>query len=154
MKNPKLMALVENARRNASDNGGAPRPARRVALPVRKAPDGPPTSQSATTVVQAEDPAATKATSSAVSSVSTPATPAPPGSSGSSPPSATADNPPDQPTKRWLAIGLLVLLKATLLIGIIASRMIHLATGTEVVLNVTPVDPRSLFRGDYVIIST
>lgn len=55
---------------------------------------------------------------------------------------------------RWPQIALIVALQIALLMSIFAPRMLLLATGTEVVLDVTPIDPRSLFRGDYVIITT
>ncbi len=57
-------------------------------------------------------------------------------------------------TDRWFAIAILVAIQTALLFGIFAPRLYVLTTGTEVVLDVTPVDPRSLFRGDYVIITT
>src|ERR687893_556204 len=40
-----------------------------------------------------------------------------------------------------------------ILIGMIALRAIPLITGQTVLVRVAPVDPRDLFRGDYVILS-
>ncbi len=45
---------------------------------------------------------------------------------------------------------LLVLLQVVLLIGIIAYRQHWVATGERVLLKTAPVDPRDIFRGDYV----
>lgn len=45
---------------------------------------------------------------------------------------------------------LIVGLQALLLTGIIAYREYWIATGDKVVLKTTPIDPRDLFRGDYV----
>ena len=53
------------------------------------------------------------------------------------------------------AIALLIVATAqTIALGwMIAGRVSLIKSGQEVVLNITPVDPRSLFRGDYVILS-
>jgi len=58
------------------------------------------------------------------------------------------------PTRRnlWLAIIALALGQAAVLGWMIWDRASLLANGREVVLDVIPVDPRSLFRGDYVIL--
>ncbi len=45
---------------------------------------------------------------------------------------------------------LLVLLQAVLLIGIIVYRQHWVATGEKIFLKTAPVDPRDIFRGDYV----
>ena len=45
---------------------------------------------------------------------------------------------------------LLVLLQVVLLIGIIAYRQYWVATGERILLRTAPVDPRDIFRGDYV----
>jgi uncharacterized membrane-anchored protein len=45
---------------------------------------------------------------------------------------------------------LLVLLQVVLLIGIIAYRQYWVATGDRILLRTVPVDPRDIFRGDYV----
>jgi len=45
---------------------------------------------------------------------------------------------------------LIICLQALLLCGIIAYRQYWIATGNKVVLKTTPIDPRDLFRGDYV----
>lgn len=49
-----------------------------------------------------------------------------------------------------IKLALVVALQTAALVAIIASRQWTLATGTPVVLETRPVDPRSLFRGDYV----
>ena len=58
------------------------------------------------------------------------------------------------PTRRslWLAIIAVALGQAAVLGWMIWDRAALLANGREVVLDVIPVDPRSLFRGDYVIL--
>ena len=45
---------------------------------------------------------------------------------------------------------IVVLIQSLVLVGMIAKRQWTLNTGTPVVLETQPVDPRSLFRGDYV----
>jgi uncharacterized membrane-anchored protein len=52
----------------------------------------------------------------------------------------------------WLAIAAVALGQAAVLGWMIWDRTSLLANGREVVLEVIPVDPRSLFRGDYVIL--
>jgi uncharacterized membrane-anchored protein len=52
----------------------------------------------------------------------------------------------------WVAIAAVALGQAAILGWIIWDRSSLLANGREVVLEVIPVDPRSLFRGDYVIL--
>jgi uncharacterized membrane-anchored protein len=52
----------------------------------------------------------------------------------------------------WLAIAAVALGQAAVLGWMIWDRTSLLANGREVVLEVVPVDPRSLFRGDYVIL--
>lgn len=52
--------------------------------------------------------------------------------------------------KLFLSIGVFWLV---LLVGFIAIKEYTLKTGTEVLLKLRPVDPRDLFRGDYVILS-
>ena len=63
---------------------------------------------------------------------------------------------PVWPAMTWRRTGLLVLLAAltqTAVLGwMVWDRVALLRTGREIVLPVTPVDPRSLFRGDYVIL--
>lgn len=49
-----------------------------------------------------------------------------------------------------LGISLTAILQSLVLAGMIAMKQWTLATGTEVVLETAPIDPRSLFRGDYV----
>jgi uncharacterized membrane-anchored protein len=53
---------------------------------------------------------------------------------------------------QWLAIGAVAAVQAAVLGWMIWERAHLLASGREVVLEVVPVDPRSLFRGDYVIL--
>jgi len=50
---------------------------------------------------------------------------------------------------RWKFI-FLVLLQVALLAGIIAYRQYWVATGERILLRTAPVDPRDIFRGDYV----
>lgn len=45
---------------------------------------------------------------------------------------------------------IIVVIQTLVLTGMIAKRQWTLATGTPVVLKTQPIDPRSLFRGDYV----
>ncbi|MDH4982851.1 GDYXXLXY domain-containing protein [Hyphomicrobium sp. D-2] len=52
----------------------------------------------------------------------------------------------------WLAIAAVALGQAAVLGWMIWDRASLLSHGREVVLDVIPVDPRSLFRGDYVIL--
>jgi uncharacterized membrane-anchored protein len=52
----------------------------------------------------------------------------------------------------WLAIAAVAIGQAAVLAWMIWDRTALLANGREVVLEVIPVDPRSLFRGDYVIL--
>jgi uncharacterized membrane-anchored protein len=49
-----------------------------------------------------------------------------------------------------LRIGIVVVMLTLVLFGMIARKQWTLVTGTPVVLETRPVDPRSLFRGDYV----
>jgi len=49
-----------------------------------------------------------------------------------------------------LRIGIVVVMLSLVLFGMIARKQWTVATGTPVVLETQPVDPRSLFRGDYV----
>ena len=46
----------------------------------------------------------------------------------------------------------IVVAQVFLLLGLIADREYTLRTGTEVVLQTVPIDPRSLFQGDYAIL--
>ncbi len=50
--------------------------------------------------------------------------------------------------KYFLLVGWQILL----LLGLIASKYMTLLTGTTIVLDTVPVDPRELFRGDYVVL--
>jgi len=53
----------------------------------------------------------------------------------------------------WLGIGAVAAVQAAVLGWMIWDRAQLLASGREIVLEVVPVDPRSLFRGDYVTLS-
>ena len=50
---------------------------------------------------------------------------------------------------RW-KFAFFVLLQVALLVGIIAYRQYWVATGEKILLRTAPVDPRDIFRGDYV----
>lgn len=52
-----------------------------------------------------------------------------------------------------IALAIVLLTQTGVLGQIVVSRMLHLKNGREIVLKTVPVDPRSLFRGDYVILS-
>lgn len=56
--------------------------------------------------------------------------------------------------KPWvrIAFGAIVAAQLVFLVGFIGVREIALRTGTEVVLQTVPVDPRSLLQGDYAIL--
>ena len=56
--------------------------------------------------------------------------------------------------KPWVRIAFWAIVAAQLvfLVGFIGVREVALRTGTEVVLQTVPVDPRSLLQGDYVIL--
>lgn len=47
-------------------------------------------------------------------------------------------------------IGIIVLLQSVALLVMMAMKQYTLSTGTPVIIKTTPIDPRSLFRGDYV----
>jgi uncharacterized membrane-anchored protein len=53
----------------------------------------------------------------------------------------------------WLGIAAVAAIQAGVLCWMIWDRAHLLASGREIVLEVVPVDPRSLFRGDYVILN-
>jgi uncharacterized membrane-anchored protein len=50
----------------------------------------------------------------------------------------------------WLAVGAVALLQSVMLGAMVWDRIQLLKHGREVVLPIIPIDPRSLFRGDYV----
>lgn len=50
----------------------------------------------------------------------------------------------------WIRILIIILLQSALLLIMIANRQAILSSDTIVVLQTRPIDPRSLFRGDYV----
>lgn len=56
--------------------------------------------------------------------------------------------------KKWASIAFWIVVAGQLvfLIGFIAVKEVALRTGTEVVLQTVPVDPRSLLQGDYAIL--
>jgi len=53
----------------------------------------------------------------------------------------------------WIALAAVVSVQTAILLWMVYDRWTILNTGREVTLAVEPVDPRSLFRGDYVILS-
>ena len=53
----------------------------------------------------------------------------------------------------WPALIAIFLVQSAALGWMIWNRVMLLKTGREITLDVVPVDPRSLFRGDYVILS-
>jgi len=53
-------------------------------------------------------------------------------------------------SKRSWAIAVIVVAQSMLLMGMIAKKQYTLSMGTPILLKTQPVDPRSLFRGDYV----
>jgi len=53
----------------------------------------------------------------------------------------------------WVALGIVAGVQVLILGGMIWERASLLRSGREIVLRVVPVDPRSLFRGDYVILN-
>jgi uncharacterized membrane-anchored protein len=58
------------------------------------------------------------------------------------------------PASRWLLAGLVAASLQTATIGwMVWDRIQLLRTGRELILPIIPVDPRSLFRGDYVILT-
>ena len=56
--------------------------------------------------------------------------------------------------KKWASIAFWIVVAGQLvfLLGFIAVKEVSLRTGTEVVLQTVPVDPRSLLQGDYAIL--
>jgi uncharacterized membrane-anchored protein len=54
--------------------------------------------------------------------------------------------------KSWLAIAIVALVQTVVLAGMVYGRVTLLRDGREIVAEVIPVDPRDLFRGDYVIL--
>ena len=52
--------------------------------------------------------------------------------------------------KSWFLLALVALAQILALVWMVAGRVTLLSSGREVVLKTVPVDPRSLFRGDYV----
>lgn len=59
------------------------------------------------------------------------------------------------PTGRWLlaALALVAIVQTAVIAWMISDRARLLSSGREVMLTVIPVDPRSLFQGDYVILN-
>ena len=53
----------------------------------------------------------------------------------------------------WSGIALVAVVQSAILGWMVWERVHLLQTGREITLDVVPVDPRSLFRGDYVILS-
>jgi uncharacterized membrane-anchored protein len=54
--------------------------------------------------------------------------------------------------KSWLAIAIVGLVQTVVLAGMVYGRVTLLNDGREITTEVIPVDPRDLFRGDYVIL--
>jgi uncharacterized membrane-anchored protein len=54
--------------------------------------------------------------------------------------------------RSWLAIALVALVQTVALASMVYGRVALLRDGREIVAEVIPVDPRDLFRGDYVIL--
>ncbi len=54
---------------------------------------------------------------------------------------------------QWLAVAIVGLVQTAVLLWMVADRWNILRNGREITLAVQPVDPRSLFRGDYVVLS-
>lgn len=52
----------------------------------------------------------------------------------------------------WLAVALVALIQTVALASMVYGRVVLLRDGREIVAEVIPVDPRDLFRGDYVIL--
>jgi uncharacterized membrane-anchored protein len=55
------------------------------------------------------------------------------------------------PRTRWIFLAVVVL-QLLFLLGLATYKEVTLRTGQEVVLQTVPVDPRDLFRGDYVVL--
>lgn len=55
--------------------------------------------------------------------------------------------------KNRVRFAIIVALQTLALVGMVAMKQWTLATGTPVLLKTEPIDPRSLFRGDYVILN-
>lgn len=56
-------------------------------------------------------------------------------------------------TRIWSAVALVALIQSAVLAWMVWDRVALLKTGREIILTVNPVDPRALFRGDYVILN-
>ncbi len=54
--------------------------------------------------------------------------------------------------RSWIAVAVVALLQTAALAAIVYGRVTLLANGREIVTEVIPVDPRDLFRGDYVVL--
>ena len=54
--------------------------------------------------------------------------------------------------KKYIPL-LFALVPAIVILAFLASKLYTVSTGTEILLETAPVDPRDLFRGDYVILS-
>lgn len=53
----------------------------------------------------------------------------------------------------WPALGLVALVQMGVLAKIVWDRYTLIQNGREIVMQVTPIDPRDIFRGDYVILA-
>lgn len=67
--------------------------------------------------------------------------------------SDAATSRPMMPGRFGLAILLVALIQSAVLCWMIYDRVSLIGSGREIVLDTVPVDPRSLFRGDYVILN-
>jgi uncharacterized membrane-anchored protein len=57
------------------------------------------------------------------------------------------------PTRSWIAIAAVAGIQTLALAYMLVNRISLLASGREIVAEVVPVDPRDLFRGEYVILN-
>lgn len=53
----------------------------------------------------------------------------------------------------WPALLLVAFVQTAALVWMVIDRQLHINNGKEIMLDIRPVDPRSLFRGDYVILN-
>lgn len=56
-------------------------------------------------------------------------------------------------SSRWMILGVVALVQTAILGYMVYDRASLIAGGREILLQTEPVDPRSLFRGDYVILN-
>jgi uncharacterized membrane-anchored protein len=58
-----------------------------------------------------------------------------------------------RPAWLWIGVALVAAVQSAILGWMVWDRVHLLQTGREITLDVVPVDPRSLFRGDYIVLS-